>query len=335
MAPRFPTTDTLITARCFRLSLQRFGTTQALREAILKGTGVTEGALDAGIQVLTLDQHLKQQDNLSRLFGRAWAVSAPELWGHPTYGSLGLATQSAGNLRQALSVIVTQGAAATPLSGYELKIVGVDALLACLRRFDVTQAQWREAVEIAFIGLGSLLRFYLMRRPSEARFLFSGNAPVHSDQLKAVLGGDVVFNADVDGVAFPGAWLQQKSPLHDATAFRLATWQLETENAALSPSEPIRMRVEHLLRARPNGRSTLKDVASALGLSPRTLIRRLGEARTSFRALLEAEQMRRAAELARLQNLKSAEVSEHLGYSDPGSFARARRRWARRLEAGG
>jgi AraC-like DNA-binding protein len=61
-------------------------------------------------------------------------------------------------------------------------------------------------------------------------------------------------------------------------------------------------------------------------------VRRLSEEGATFRELLEAELERRAGELMESQSRKVADVSEQLGYSDLASFARARRRWAKRIK---
>ncbi len=176
----------------------------------------------------------------------------------------------------------------------------------------------------------SLFYIYISRPPVEAKFKFTFPSPKYAVQLRSILGAKVEFNAPRNGVEFPAAWLRLRSPLHDAATFRFAYWQLEKENAALSSSELIRARVQRLLRAKPNAHSTLPETASALGMSTRTLVRKLGLENTSFLKLLEAERERKAAELLRLEAMKVADVAERLGYRDPSSFARARRRWARR-----
>jgi AraC-like DNA-binding protein len=77
----------------------------------------------------------------------------------------------------------------------------------------------------------------------------------------------------------------------------------------------------------PDGRLNAQDVASALGVSQRTLARRLGAAQTTFRALLDDELKRRAAALLLDRSLRRDEIAERLGYVEPTSFSRACRRW--------
>jgi AraC-like DNA-binding protein len=75
------------------------------------------------------------------------------------------------------------------------------------------------------------------------------------------------------------------------------------------------------------GSPSLDDAARALGLSTRTLHRRLHDAGTSFREVKAA--VRRETALAELQHAGSrvAHVAARVGYSEPSAFFRAFRAW--------
>jgi len=317
-----------------RLLLAHFGSRPDLRDAILEGSGISEGRLRDGAQFLTLEELRVPQDNLARLLGNDWAISAPDLWTHSTYGALGLGSQSAPDLREALQLIISNSAAIGALWRYRLDVAPTLARFHYDLNANIAERYWQWGLEIGFIGLRSLFYLYLSRPPSEARFLFRCASPPYADRLIAVLGTDVVFDAGTNAIEFPTAWLGKASPLQNPVAFRLANWQLEAENVALSQSGHIRMRVERLLQAKPNGRATLPETASVLGFSERTLVRRLRDENTSFRMLLDTELKRRAEEMLRSQSLNMEEIAEQLGYSDSPSLARARRRWVRRYAGG-
>ena len=77
------------------------------------------------------------------------------------------------------------------------------------------------------------------------------------------------------------------------------------------------------------GPTSRDKVARTLGVSRRTLARRLAETDTSFRMLLDAEIKARASRLLFSGTLSRPEMAEQLGYRDPTSFSRACRRWFR------
>lgn len=79
-------------------------------------------------------------------------------------------------------------------------------------------------------------------------------------------------------------------------------------------------------RELPDGAPTLPQTARRLGLSPRTLQRRLAEAATSYGDLLDEIRRDVAARCAR-SGRSLEEAALLCGYADLSSFHRARRRW--------
>jgi AraC-like DNA-binding protein len=69
-------------------------------------------------------------------------------------------------------------------------------------------------------------------------------------------------------------------------------------------------------------------VADSLSISVRTLQRRLARGPLTYRQLLDRCRRRQAEQELRQRGLTIAEISQHLGYSDPAHFVRAFRRWA-------
>jgi AraC-like DNA-binding protein len=68
-------------------------------------------------------------------------------------------------------------------------------------------------------------------------------------------------------------------------------------------------------------------VASILGLSRRTLQRRLGEERTSFRAVHDKACLDHALERLRDRSTSVSTVADELGFADVAAFGKAFRRW--------
>jgi AraC-like DNA-binding protein len=70
-----------------------------------------------------------------------------------------------------------------------------------------------------------------------------------------------------------------------------------------------------------------QTAARMLGLSRRTMVRRLAESGVGYRQLLDSDLERRAAQLINTGALSHAEIAERLGYADATSFSRSLRRW--------
>jgi AraC-like DNA-binding protein len=83
-------------------------------------------------------------------------------------------------------------------------------------------------------------------------------------------------------------------------------------------------------------------IAEALGMSPRTLHRRLADEHTSYSEILDQTRLVRAASLLKEPDIKLLDITLMLGYENASSFTRAFRRWAgisprdyQRLQLGG
>jgi AraC-like DNA-binding protein len=100
--------------------------------------------------------------------------------------------------------------------------------------------------------------------------------------------------------------------------------------AALGGEDTLRVRVRQVLWAALSaGVPALEEVGRVVGLSPRTLQRRLREEGTTFTAVLTDLRQDLARPLLRDGRLAVAEVAFLLGYEDPSAFHRAFRRWAK------
>ncbi|MEV6773233.1 AraC family transcriptional regulator ligand-binding domain-containing protein [Nocardia sp. NPDC051030] len=84
--------------------------------------------------------------------------------------------------------------------------------------------------------------------------------------------------------------------------------------------------IRHLLLRDPARMPTLAEAARGLGLSDRTLHRRLAADGTTFRTLLDQVRESIAVELL-AEGLTVEAVSRRLGYSDTAAFSHAYRRW--------
>lgn len=82
-----------------------------------------------------------------------------------------------------------------------------------------------------------------------------------------------------------------------------------------------------LCRLLPQGEPKRQAVASALGMSTRTLQRRLQEEHTSFQQLLDETRRELAMQFLRQRRLTLLEVAYLLGFADPSNFFRAFKRW--------
>jgi len=79
---------------------------------------------------------------------------------------------------------------------------------------------------------------------------------------------------------------------------------------------------ESIRESLPKGYPVIGRTAQELGISPRTLQRRLQEAGVSYGELMEEVRLDEARQLLQNTHLNLAVIASRLGYADPSSFTR-------------
>ncbi|HIA2354915.1 TPA: helix-turn-helix domain-containing protein, partial [Burkholderia contaminans] len=118
-------------------------------------------------------------------------------------------------------------------------------------------------------------------------------------------------------------------PLADEVAHRQALVQVEREYAQVRQEEgDLVERVRAELARGAGDYPGPETLADALLVSTRTLRRRLEEAGSSYRQLLDEARFRDAKQLLAASDLDLKTIAERLQFTDPANFTRAFRRWA-------
>lgn len=154
----------------------------------------------------------------------------------------------------------------------------------------------------------------------------------HVERLQAFFAAPLRFGAEVASARFPAALLAEPIPASDPAMFPLlqahAAQLLAARERVLGAGGGWVDAVRRLLAERlAQDGARLPDVAAQLGLSARTLQRRLGEAGLSFQQLLERTRRELAAQYLAQDAFSLAEVAFLLGYTEQSSFTHAHRAW--------
>ncbi|GAC1031756.1 AraC family transcriptional regulator [Pseudomonas sp. No.21] len=145
----------------------------------------------------------------------------------------------------------------------------------------------------------------------------------YEDCFACALEFDATDYALVLPLKLRGAALRQANPPLQALLRQHAEALL-----ARLPSEGLRARVVALLSAQlAHGEPDRSALAASLGLSERTLQRRLAEEGSSYQQLLGDTRLQLAERHLQEGNLPIAEIAVLLGYSEPSVFFRAFRQW--------
>ncbi len=316
-----------MTGGYFRLLMRRWGDTPARRRALLEGTGVSEAMLAAPEAEISLFQQLRQIDNLNALLGAGWPFASRELWGVASHGAAGIAALTAPSVAAGFETLIRYMQIRAPFASRRL-VKGARYWRMELRpAWPLKEEHWRVLTEANFLGFDAVMTAILGRPPRGAIFAFTGPVSAYEEKVRHMLCGEVSYGAPVAQFGLPLAELKQPTASPDPALYNQLLTELD--RAAVRRREPANLRIqaERMLATMPHGRLGAETVARALGVSRRTLVRRLAETGTSFHNLLDREMQTRAQNWLAAGDHTHAEIAEHLGYADATSFSRACRRW--------
>lgn len=154
------------------------------------------------------------------------------------------------------------------------------------------------------------------------------NGPKDPAPVRAFFGGPVNFLASEDSLVFPTALA--RTPLPDCTPELTQVFEayaealIDTVRSERSFADQVR---DALAEGLLSGASSELETAQRLGLTQRTLRRRLAKEDLTFRTLRRDLLRTRAERLLAEDRLPLAEIAYLLGYSEPATFHRAFRSW--------
>jgi AraC-like DNA-binding protein len=138
----------------------------------------------------------------------------------------------------------------------------------------------------------------------------------------------VRFGAPLTKLVFDASILELPLVGADLTLGSLLERQAEESLAGAARGGGFAGRVREVIKeGLPGGEARVEAACRRLGVSPRTLQRKLREEGTSFQGLLEEVQRALAEFYLRDREVAICEVSYLTGFSQPSAFHRAFRRW--------
>ncbi|MCW5552183.1 MAG: AraC family transcriptional regulator [Verrucomicrobiae bacterium] len=150
----------------------------------------------------------------------------------------------------------------------------------------------------------------------------------HRALLESHFGCRVRFKADRNALVFRSSDLDRPFVTHNEELLNVIGSQLDSELQARHASNSVGEQVKQTLRQLLAGkRPTLQDVAKELGLSARTLQRRLTDSGITFQQVVEETRRELARHYLKQRAVELNEAAFLLGFEDANSFFRAFQHW--------
>ncbi len=296
-------------------------------ETCLSGTGITSARLNEPDALIKREQEMRLVENMILALPEVPALGF-ELglqYNVATFGIWGFAMRTSRNLREAFQHAIRY----LPLSTAYCEF----GIYETANEFGV----WADPARIPqhlrqFLlerdsGTGVTLMRELSLAGIEVQTLeFQGPGPAHAWRIAELCGISPRYNCHRNAIGVARSDADRPMPTFDAHLVRLLEEKCR-DQLAQRQTEGITGQVRQQLLGGLGLVASLEDVASNLAMSPRSLRRKLEQADTSFRSIVEHERKLMAEQLLSSTQMKLEEMALHVGYGDTASFTRAFRRW--------
>jgi AraC-like DNA-binding protein len=303
---------------------------------LARAAGLAGDALDP------LPESLAAQDYVALLAAGAELARDPHFGLHVgervrlgTYSVYGLILLACANFAQALEQTQRYEQLAHDLGRSRLAVDPAVDTVAGIATYSWTSHfpdASRHLAESVFAGIRSFGSWLAGRPLAPIHLAFAHRSDADPAEYARVLGMVPEFGADAHLASFDAALLAMPVPNADAGMYPVLQQHAER---LLREREDERERHGIVAQVRAavirnlaHDRVRLASIALELGLSPRTLQRKLSEAGASFQQVLDAARHALAQDYLRQRGLSLADIAFLLGYQEQSAFTHAFREWS-------
>lgn len=244
------------------------------------------------------------------------------------YGAFGLAWKSAPDLRGSFTRSERYGRVLGNAETYALEPHPKGAFFSLEKDGDGSEGM-QLSNEASLAAVAAIGREVSSRpfRPLEIHFKHAARGD--PGVFTAHFGCAVHFSSGRDALLVSHAALDTPNKLGDRTIAQFFDRHLEDELSALSNDAGLEQRVRIAVsQTLSEGVPTLSDIATSLGMSARTLQRRLADKEQSFQGVVDLARRELAQQLLAETDYSLAEIAFLTGFSEQSAFTRAFKRWS-------
>lgn len=233
----------------------------------------------------------------------------------------------ASTLRQAFELLAQFQQLLSDHLGYELLEREGKVTARCLSLPAESPLTQRFVAEMTMIGLLRLVQLFNPRAQIE-RVSFAYPAPAYAKEYTRVFEHAERFDQPFTGMSFDSALMNTQSPYKDDDLQDVLRSVVERRVLQITAGTPYALRVRDVLVQEKSPHQTdMSTVAQTLGLSARSLRRRLADEGTTYNAILNDACAIVAKRLLLDSRSTIQEAGYAMGFSDTTAFHRAFKRW--------
>lgn len=296
----------------------------------LRGTGLAQRDLAGNLAELpfSLEQEFRFHRNLLELtdnpmlgllLGKAYRLEA--------YGLLGYAFMSAPTLRHAMIVLRNYGPLTFTFFDVNFLVEGHNGILRFSPDIPIPEDLLGYYVDRDMTAAVNSGRDSLRRPIEPTKIQLMHHGKEQREIYERHFRCPISFSATASELHMDAALLDEPMPMGDAETTAMCQQQCRLLVARMGAGSSFVDEVRQMIVARPGYFPDIDYIAEKLNMTSRTLRRKLAREDSSFQAILAEVRYQLAREYLATSTLPLEEISVLLGYSAPGNFSNAFKRW--------
>ena len=243
-------------------------------------------------------------------------------------GTIGYVVANSPKLGDACRNLVTYHRVHSEGSRPHLEVEGEFAILS-IEIINPMIRQHQQLIEASAAIIVNMCRFVTGRRLNPEWVEFAHKRKDGIDEFERYFGAPTHFGRRRTAVIFNRSHLDLPCRSADERLLRvLKGYCEEILKQRRSETKDLKSDIEHMVATLlPAGPPTIPHVAKEMGMSQRTLARRLDDLGTSFGQILDGVRHQLALRYLDEPGARASQIAYLLGYSEPSSFNHAFRRW--------
>jgi AraC-like DNA-binding protein len=237
-----------------------------------------------------------------------------------TLGPLSVVLREEPDLRSALRLLIRYEHSCN--EAISLRLGEADGLATLSLRLGFDEpAPTRQALELGVAALLGIIRDLVGTGWQARSVCFTHGPPERLTTHRRLFGPRLWFGSDFTGLVFGAGELTDRNVLADPLLqpYRPQLMRVVPPPRPRTVADQVRESVETLL---PLGRHSMRQVARALGLTSRTLRRRLDREGEQFASIVEDVRSAMAQRYLTDDRLSLTDISYQLGFAAPSAFSR-------------
>lgn len=244
------------------------------------------------------------------------------------YGAFGLAWKSAINLRGCYDRAERYGRTLTNVSTYQTENTP-DGVLMHLHREGQRHLGMRVSNEATIASIYSISQEVSTKEFTPLAVFFKHAAPKSISAHENYFSCPVHFDSVQDALLVSAETLDTPNKLGDESISQFFEAHLEKELSTLSDENVLHKRVKiQISQSLSDGIPTISFIAKQLGMSARTLQRKLSDNGYTYQQLIDDSRRELAERLLQESNYSLADVAFMTGFTEQSTFTRAFKRWS-------